>query len=123
MNKKTIQLIPSIILYIFAVLLAVYAIWAYSYWVDIISQARAAGQLAASGNEFDVASYYMDNCGRYFVYALLLASAGLILQRKQPTQKKPVPSVGQQKNDAADDELDEWFDDENSVDNAKTKDG
>jgi hypothetical protein len=123
MNKKTIQLIPSIILYIFAVLLAVYAIWAYSYWVDIISQARAAGQLAASGNEFDVASYYMDNCGRYLVYALLLASAGLILQRKQPTQKKPVPSVGQQKNDAADDELDEWFDDENSVDNAKTKDG
>ena len=123
MNKKTIQLIPSIILYIFAVLLAVYAIWAYSYWVDIIAQARAAGQLAASGNEFDVASYYMDNCGRYFVYALLLASAGLILQRKQPTQKKPVTSVGQQKNDAADDELDEWFDDENSVDNAKTKDG
>jgi len=38
MNKRVIQLIPSIILYVFAGLLAVYAIWAYSHWVDIISQ-------------------------------------------------------------------------------------
>jgi len=121
MNKRIIQLIPSIILYIFAGLLAVYAIWAYSHWVDIISQARAAGQLAPSGNEYDVASYYMSNCGQYFIYALLLAAAGLILQRKQPTSKRTVASASQHKDNAADDELDEWFDDGDSAGNVEPK--
>ena len=117
MNRRIIQLIPSIILYVFAGLLAIYAIWAYSHWVDIISQAKAVGQLAPSGNVYDVASYYMSNCGQYFVYALLLAAAGLILQRKQPIQRKTVASTGQHKANAADDELDEWFSDGDSARN------
>jgi len=115
MNKRIIQLIPSIILYIFAGLLLIYTIWSYTYCADIISQAKAAGQLAASGNEYDIASFYMGNCGQYFVYALLLAAVGLILQRKQPVPRKMVASAGQYKDNAADDELDEWFDEVESV--------
>ena len=110
MNKKITHIIPSIILYIFAILLAVYTIWAYSHCADIITQAKAAGQLAASGNEYDIMSFYMGNCGQYFVSALLLAAAGLLLQRKQsPMSNKPVASVNAINNKANDDELDEWF--------------
>ena len=110
MNKRAIQIIPSIILYIFAGLLVIYAIWSYTYCADIISQAREAGQLPVGGIEYDVASFYMSNCGQYVVFALLLTAAGLILQRKQPAQ-----SISNQdaafpaKNETADNELDEWF--------------
>jgi len=116
MNKKNIQLIPSIILYIFAGLLVVYAIWAYTICADIISQAKAAGQLAASGNEYDIASFYMGNCAQYFVYAILLAAAGLILQRKPTLKSEPGIIARPSKAEAADMELDEWFDETESTD-------
>jgi len=114
MNKKLLHLIPSIALYVFAGLLLFYTIWSYTYCADIISQAKAAGQLAASANEYDIASFYMVNCGQYFVFALLLAAAGLMLQRKQLMSRKTISSATQQKNNAADDELDEWFDEAES---------
>ena len=111
MNKRIIQIIPSIVLYIFAGLLVIFAIWSYIYCADIISQARAAGQLATSGNEYDIAGFYMGNCGQYVVFALLLTATGLILQRKQPVQSEPDKAVDFTiRNEAADDELDEWFD-------------
>ena len=116
MNKKLLHLIPSVALYIFAGLLLFYTIWSYTYCADIISQAKAVGQLAANGNEYDIASFYMGNCGQYFVYALLLAAAGLLLHRKQPVLRKTIASVGQQKDNAADDELDEWFNEAESAD-------
>ena len=118
MNKKITHIIPSIILYIFAILLAVYTIWAYSHCADIITQAKAAGQLAASGNEYDIMSFYMGNCGQYFVSALLLAAAGLLLQRKQsPASNKPVTSVNPINNKANDDELDDWFNEVSETNN------
>jgi len=112
MNKKITWFIPSIVLYIFAGLLAIYAIWSYSYCTDIVSQARAAGQLAVGGNEYDIASFYMGNCGQYFVFALLLAAVGIILQRKQPETSNPGSVADPSENDVGDDELDEWFDEE-----------
>jgi len=113
-NKRIIQLIPSIIFYIFAGLLAAYALWAYNHCSDIISQAKAAGQLATSGNEYDIASFYMGNCGQYAVFALLLAAAGMILQRKPIPQNVPNAIVADTNNTAADAELDEWFNEEES---------
>ena len=111
MNKKVIQLIPSIILYVIAGLLAAYAIWSLTYCADVISQAKAAGQLAASGNEYDIISFYMGNCGQYFIFSLLLAAAGLILQRKQHVTNIPsAVSSDLAKNNENDDELDELFD-------------
>ena len=110
MTKRIRRIIPSIVLYIFTVLLVIYAIWSYKFCADIISQARAVGQLAASGNEYDIASFYMSNCGQYIVFALLLTAAGLILQREQPAKNEPIKvDTITAKNEAADDELDEWF--------------
>ena len=109
MNKRFIQVIPSIVLYIAAGLIAAYATWAYSNCVGIISQARAAGQLAASGNEYDIASFYMSNCGQYAIFALLLAAAGVLLQRKPTVQQHPNTIIQSANNEATDAELDEWF--------------
>ena len=109
MNKRVIQIILSIVLYISAGLLMIYAIWSYTYCADIISQARLTGQLAVSGNEYDIVSFYMNNSGQYAVLALLLTAAGLILQRVQPVQNTTDSALISTKNEAADNELDEWF--------------
>jgi amino acid transporter len=121
MNKNILNLIPSIILYIFAGLLAAYAIWSYTYCADIISQAKAAGQLAASGNEYDIASFYMGNCGQYAVFVLLLAAAGIMLQRKPLVQNASVTAVPDTKKEIADGELDEWFSETETENNIKLK--
>ena len=108
LNKRNI---PSLVLYAFAVLLLIYTVWSFTYCTDIISQAKAAGQIAASGNEYDIMSFYMGNCCQYIIYALLLAAAGLVLQRKQPTTNIPEVTDAPIKNSEADDELDELFND------------
>jgi len=110
MNKKISQIISSIVLFVFAGLLFIYAVWSFTHCVDIISQAKAAGQLAAKGNEYDIASFYMGNCGQYFAFALLLAAAGFLIKSKHQTINKPGVAVRPHKNEDADDELDEWFD-------------
>ena len=112
MNKKNMQTIPSIILYIVAGLLAAYAVWSYIFCADIISQARAAGQLTTSGSEYDIASFYMSNCGQYAVFALLLAAAGLLLQWKSSAQSSLEAELPPAEDESADDEPDDWFDEE-----------
>jgi len=109
-NKITKQVIPSIVLYVVAVLLMIYAIWSYTYCADIISQAKALGQLAASGNEYDIVSFYMSNCGQYVVFALLSAAAGLLLQRKQYVPEASETAAQPDENETDDEEPDEWFD-------------
>jgi hypothetical protein len=123
MNKKYLQMIPSIVLYVFAGLLAVYAIWSFAYCADIISQAKAAGQLAANGNEYDIASFYMSNCAQYFVFALLLTATGFLLHKKQPATGvvENAPSASSEKSNANDDELDEWFDEMSAPENLSAK--
>jgi len=112
MNKRTFLLVSSIVFYVCAGVLVAYAIWSFTYCADIISQARAAGQLAASGNEYDIASFYMGNCGQFFVFALLLTAAGVLLQRKQATENDNNLTIHSDKNKTDDDELDEWFEGE-----------
>jgi hypothetical protein len=129
MNKRILQRIPSIVLYVIAGLLAVYTIWAFTFCADIISQAKAAGQLAASGNEYDIASFYMGNCGQWLVYAVLMVAAGMILQKKQLASDNADDAVQPAENDAddaddADDgELDEWFDEADTAANTKSEEG
>ena len=128
MSKRVLRLIPSIILYICAILLAIYAIWSYTYCADVISEARAAGQLATSGNEYDIANFYMSYCGQYAAFALLVAAAGLLLQRKQQAQIvpgvvgiDPSPEDGSDEDGDEGDEPDEWYDEEEASDIAETK--
>jgi hypothetical protein len=52
----------------------------------------------------------MGNCGQYFVFALLLAAAGFLMQSKHQMINKPGVANRSNKNETADAELDEWFD-------------
>jgi len=122
MRKKISHIISSIILYIFAGLLFIYTVWSFTHCADIISQAKAAGQLATSGNEYDIASFYMGNCGQYFVLTLLLAATGLLLQKEQSVASESNVAVQSANNEADDEELDDLFNEMESTDSAKSKD-
>ena len=78
LNKK---IIPSIVLYILAVITLAYAIWAFIFYSDMVSQAVADGYLVIEGSEFDIVNLFMGYCFEYLIYAALLAAAGLLLQR------------------------------------------
>lgn len=106
--KSKIFLISSGIIFLAAGLLMLFTTWAFLQCKEIITQAKEAGRLAASGNEYDIMSFYMSNCGQYFIYTLLLAAVGLLLFKWQP-QEVRVP-FSNAKNNANDEELDEWFD-------------
>ena len=115
MSKQKIKKLFGIVLYVVAGLLLVYAIWSFAYCADIISDAKASGQLATSGNEYDIISFYMGNCAQYLVYALLLVTGGLLLLKKEIAQGQTIDiaTIPTQKNSENDNELDEWFEETN----------
>ena len=113
MNKQKIYLVCGVILFIVAGLLLVYAVWSFVYCAGIISEAKASGQLAASGNGYDIVSFYMANCSQYFIFALLMTAAGLILQKNKPEVPAVTkPDIVMTASDS-DKEIDEWFEDDN----------
>jgi amino acid transporter len=112
MNKELLYKASSIVLYIAAALLVVFAIWSYTHSADIVSQARAAGQ---DIDRYTVVSFYMDSSAMYVVYALLLIAAGLVLQKKQMANVEAADSENPTQNNAFDEELDDWF---NEIDDA-----
>jgi len=100
--------VASIIFYIFAALLLGYAVWAFSRSAEIISEAIEAGQITIGGNLYDIISFYMNNTGLYFVFALLLAGIGLLLHKgKNEAVSLQMDQTAKNQSDA---ELDEWFD-------------
>ena len=105
------RIIPSVILFVFAVLMAVYAVWTIFYCADIVAQAIEAGSLEFKGFEYDIISFYMSYVAQYVAYALLLAAAGLILLWALPPEPcKPDTDAGAAaKNEELDKELDEFF--------------
>ena len=114
MNKQKLHFIFGIVLFVIAGLLLVYAIWSFTYCADIISDAKASGQLAVSGNEYDIMSFYMGNCSQYFVYALLMVAAGLILQKREIVGNQATSvAITKTQNNENDNELDEWFEEIN----------
>ena len=119
--KKSI--IPSIILYVFAVLLAVFAVWGFIRGTTIISEAVNAGQLIVGESLYDIVGFYMVNCAQYFVYALLTAAAGLILQRQRPAPCGDAVSDAFPGNEACDDEPDGGFNKAESEDNVEPEIG
>jgi len=118
-NRKTIENILSVVLYVVAGLLTIFTIWVFYYCADEISQVREAGQLPDSGVLYIIVRFYMSNCAQYFAFALLLAAAGLLLQRRQPELSKPADTASQvQGIDVIDDDADdndepsEWYSEE-----------
>jgi hypothetical protein len=80
MIKKRVSVL-SIGLYVLAALLLGYAVWATSNAIIYISGMIDQGQLIVSGNEFDIANFVMSNAAQYFVYAVVLATLGWIVQQ------------------------------------------
>lgn len=78
MDKKKFPIL-STVLYVIAGLLVVYSIWAAVYSANYISTMMQQGQLAFSGNEFEIVSFYMSNIAQYVLFAITLFVLGRIL--------------------------------------------
>ncbi len=80
MNKKSVSIL-SIILFVLAGFLMIFAIWSSSKSISYISQMINQGQLAFSGNEYDIINFILSSCIQYAVFAVVLFSLGRILQK------------------------------------------
>ena len=78
MDKKKLPIL-STVLYVIAGLLVVYSIWAAVYSANYISTMMQQGQLAFSGNEFEIVSFYMSNIAQYVLFAITLFVLGRIV--------------------------------------------
>lgn len=114
MGKRNFPIF-SLVMFVLSALLAAYAVWAFYHSYRYISEAAAAGQLVASGNEFDIANFYMSNSFQYVIFAVLLFSAGWLARRGPTTIRQGQdpraagsPSPSNRRKDE-DEQLDEWF--------------
>ena len=108
MKKNPLVIAAAIVFYLFAGLLAAYAVWAFIKCMDVVSQAMAQG-LTFQDNAYDIVNFFVASCCMYFALALLLAAAGYLIQRgsvKVSAGTPPAETVAGKENDA---ELDEWF--------------
>ena len=117
--KKVLRIIPSIILYLLAITLLVYAIWVYNHCAEIVSQAIEMGQLDAVEGRYDIINFYMSSCGQYFIFAFLFAALGLVLQRKPVIVSDSAVSAPLAKEQVDDKILDGIDGDEETEDNAE----
>lgn len=109
MGKRNIPIF-SIVLYSLSALLAVFASWGFIHSYRYISGAKAAGQLVTSGNEFDIASFYMSNSIQYVIFAVLLFSTGWLSRRPLTLALQEPPSGALPiRRKEEDEKLDEWF--------------
>jgi hypothetical protein len=72
--------VVSIVLYVFAVLFALYAIWAATYSIRYISEMIAANQVVVEGSEFEITNFLMTNFAQYAFFAIALFALGRIVQ-------------------------------------------
>ncbi|MDR1639354.1 MAG: hypothetical protein LBC41_01675 [Clostridiales bacterium] len=98
--------IASIALRAAAALMLAYSAWAFTQCNGIISQAKASGQLVASGNEYDIVSFYMTNSLQFAAIALLLFGVGLVLVKPKREDGAAAPPSPKEK---PDDDSDEWY--------------
>ncbi|TLS48923.1 hypothetical protein FE782_28390 [Paenibacillus antri] len=100
----------SVALYSLSALLTVYAAWAFYHSYRYITEVTSSGQLVSSGNEFDIANFYMSNSIQYAIYAVLLFSAGWIARRPSlASEPSPAEAVSVHRKEK-DEELEAWFD-------------
>ena len=101
--------IPSIILYAFAVFFTFYAIWSLIRTGSALSSAIALGQIVVTGSEFEIFSVIMSNGFQFIMYSLLLAAAGLILQKIQKIACALVIPVSETQVEVIVEEEDDFF--------------
>ncbi|MCL1997936.1 MAG: hypothetical protein FWG65_04130 [Turicibacter sp.] len=78
--------ILSVISYVFAIFFAIYGVWTFLWVNNAISDAIFYGQIVAGENVYEIASLYITNSFRYFVYTLLLLGAGVIFRTHSLSQ-------------------------------------
>jgi len=81
-NKKLPVI--SFVLYVLAGILALFSIWS----VVNIHEYISSQQVAFTGNEYSIISYYMSNAGLYLLFAIVIFSLGWILQKSYLSTKK-----------------------------------
>ena len=127
MKKRTardiILTVVSIIFYVIAALLMAYAVWTLVKSVGIFNEASEAGQIPENWHFYEITSYYMlgfsqTGCAQYFIYSLLMAAAGLLLQRRPSI----VFAVPEDFPDDDDQEADEFFDEAETGDETAIED-
>ena len=80
-NKKKKLCAGSIVLYVIAAIILIYMFWAIANCHEYISAMIAQGGMTYSGNEFNIINYYMANCAQYALFAVVLISLGVIMQK------------------------------------------
>jgi hypothetical protein len=96
--------IPSIILYVVALIWAAYAVYAGILAHSTIAKAVTAGQLIVKEQLAEVLSYYVSSAGQYLVLALVLAGIALVLQRQVAAlaAAQPAPKASDDTDESAD---------------------
>ena len=117
MSKKKIHVF-SIILYVLAGLLTLYAAWAAVESHGYISSMVEQNQISVSGSEYDIVNFYMANSAQYVLFAVILGTLGWMQQKNAPGQASQVtferPQAGpssfqERRNDADGEDFEEWF--------------
>jgi hypothetical protein len=104
------------IFYAIAALFLAFAVWAFTHSAEIISEAIEIGQITIAGNLYDIINFYMANTGQYFVFAFLLAGIGILLHKTEKTIPQSVERLSATERTQNDNELDEWFNENNEED-------
>ena len=91
---KKPSVIPSIILYIFALFYVAYTVITCINCAKTISDMISSGQLVVKGSEMQIVSFYMQSCAQYVFYVMLLFAFGVVLQRMPAyAAAKSVPMI------------------------------
>jgi hypothetical protein len=78
LNKKVPVI--SIVLYVVAGLLFLYAVWSTIFSYNYLSPILATGQLVVKGNEYEIVSFYMSNLAQPLFFAIVVFALGWIIQ-------------------------------------------
>lgn len=113
--SKTKLPVVSIILYVLAGVLLIFAIWSAVYSFNYISDMVASGQLVPEGNLFEIISFHMTNFAQYVVFSAVLFSLGWILQIVATTREENLANGSEDLSSAeepSEDFEDELFDED-----------
>ena len=119
--KKVLRLIPSFLLYLFSLALLVFAIWALTRSMEIVTQALEMGQIDSVEGRYDIINFLMSSCCQYFIYAIILAALGVILQRKPVVISDSAVSAPPAKEQAGDEDINGVSADKETEDNGFSK--
>ena len=71
----------SIVMFLFAAWFSVFFFWNFIEYNNHVSGLLRSGSITFRGNEFEVISYYMQNCAPFAFYALVTGVLGWVLLR------------------------------------------